>query len=140
MINFFFENITRFEIAAQTVDWLQSLPTCEGKKCGKINYIFCDDDYLLKINRDHLQHDYYTDIITFDYVKGNTISGDIFVSLPRIVENSTQFDNFTLEFHRVLAHGILHLCGYKDKSDNEIQLMRSKEDFYLTKLYKQSFT
>ena len=88
---------------------------------------------MLKVNQDFLAHDYYTDIITFDYVKGKTISGDIFVSLPRIFDNaSTLSKNFEDEFHRVLAHGILHLCGYKDKTEAEEKEMRSKEDFYLS--------
>jgi rRNA maturation RNase YbeY len=102
------------------------------KKLGEINYIFCDDEYLLKVNQDYLDHDYYTDIITFDYVKGKTISGDIFVSLPRILDNaSTLSQNFEEEFNRVLAHGILHLCGYKDKTEEEQTQMRAKEDFYI---------
>ena len=86
----------------------------------------------MKINQDYLQHDYYTDIITFDYVKGKTISGDIFVSIERVKDNAyTLFKDFNSEFHRVLAHGILHLCGYKDKTEEEEKMMRSKEDFYI---------
>ena len=84
------------------------------------------------MNRDFLQHDYYTDIITFDYVKGKTISGDIFVSLQRIIDNANQHNkSFENELHRVLAHGLLHLCGYKDKTEEEEKLMRYKEDYYL---------
>ena len=111
---------------------MENLIISENKKPGEINYIFCDDDYLLKVNQDYLDHDYYTDIITFDYVKGKTISGDIFVSLPRILDNaSTLSQNFESEFNRVLAHGILHLCGYKDKTEEEQTQMRAKEDFYI---------
>ena len=89
---------------------------------------------MLKINQDYLQHDYYTDIITFDTVKGKTISGEIFVSLQRISDNaSTLSKNYEEELRRVLAHGILHLCGYKDKTEAEEQEMRSKEDFYIKK-------
>ncbi|MXS72073.1 rRNA maturation RNase YbeY [Flavobacteriaceae bacterium W22] len=136
MIQYFYENIT------ETVDhnykiWLQDIIISEQKKIGKINYIFCDDEYILKVNQDYLQHDYYTDIITFDYVKGKTISGEIFVSLQRISDNaSTLLKNYEDELRRVLAHGILHLCGYKDKSEEEEKEMRNKEDFYLNKYSK----
>ena len=132
MINYFFENIEEKEIQPKISEWLENLIISEEKKPGTINYIFCDDEHLLQVNRDFLQHDYYTDIITFDYVKGKTISGDIFVSLPRISDNaSTLSKNPEEEFRRVLAHGILHLCGYKDKTEYEQREMRSKEDFYL---------
>lgn len=132
MIQFFFEDIDPIEIDYRTNEWLQKLIVLEGKKVGKINYIFLSDDGLLKVNRDFLQHDYYTDVITFDYVKGKTISADIFVSLPRISENAiSHLIDFNSELHRVLAHGLLHLCGYKDKTEEEITEMRSKEDFYL---------
>ena len=127
-----FENINIISLSDATKNWLINLIKNEQKKVGEINYIFCDDEYLLKVNRDFLQHDYYTDIITFDYVKGKTIAGDIFVSLPRISENAeTHSKDFNLELHRVLAHGILHLCGYKDKTEEEIKEMRNKEDYYL---------
>ena len=132
MIQFFFENIDAIEINTETTVWLEKLILQEEKKLGKINYIFVTDDGLLKVNQDFLKHDYYTDIITFDYVKGKTISADIFVSLPRISENAiTHSKDFTTELHRVLAHGLLHLCGYKDKSEIENKEMRNKEDFYL---------
>ena len=132
MIQFFFENIDSIEINPNTTEWLEKLIIHENKKLGKINYIFVADDGLLKVNQDFLNHDYYTDIITFDYVKGKTISADIFVSLPRISENAiTHSKDFTTELHRVLAHGLLHLCGYKDKTDEENKEMRNKEDFYL---------
>ena len=135
MINYFFEEIEDIEIEPRTSAWLNEMISLEGKKTGKINYIFCSDDGLLKVNQDYLQHDYYTDIITFDYVKGKDISADIFVSLPRIFDNAEKLaKNFNQEFHRVLAHGILHLCGYKDKSEEEIKIMRQKEDLYLNLL------
>lgn len=135
MITYFFENIAEQQISETITAWLEKLILKEGKKPGEITYIFCDDEHLLQVNRDFLQHDYYTDIITFDYVKGKTISGDIFVSLPRISDNASALSkNPEEEFRRVLAHGILHLCGYKDKTDAEQEEMRSKEDFYL-KLY-----
>ena len=132
MINYFFEEIEDIEIERRSSLWLNEMISLEGKKTGKINYIICSDDGLLKVNQEYLQHDYYTDIITFDYVKGKNISADIFVSLPRIFDNAEKLaKNFNQEFHRVLAHGILHLCGYKDKSEEEIKIMRQKEDFYL---------
>lgn len=137
MINFYFENIEKLDISDNSIEWLEKIILTENHKKGEINYIFCDDEYLLKINQDYLQHDYYTDIITFDYVKGKTVAGDIFVSLQRVNDNAIshkkEFDN---EFHRVLAHGILHLCGYKDKTESEEKLMRNKEDFYLNLLQK----
>lgn len=133
MIQFFYENLPETVNSAYKI-WLQEIISSEDKKLGEINYIFCDDEYLLKVNQDYLQHDYYTDIITFDYVKGKTISGEIFVSLQRISDNaSTLSKDFEEELRRVLAHGILHLSGYKDKTEEEEQLMRSKEDFYLAK-------
>ncbi|ALR32118.1 MULTISPECIES: rRNA maturation RNase YbeY [Chryseobacterium] len=133
MIQFFYENLPE-SVHADYKKWLEDIILSEGKKLGEINYIFCDDEYLLKVNQDYLQHDYYTDIITFDYVKGKTISGEIFVSLQRISDNaSTLSREYEEELRRVLAHGILHLCGYKDKTEEEEQLMRSKEDHYLAK-------
>ncbi|MBV6879376.1 rRNA maturation RNase YbeY [Epilithonimonas ginsengisoli] len=134
MINYFFENIDKKNIDSNISIWLEDLILSENKKPGDINYIFCDDEYLLKVNQDYLAHDYYTDIITFDYVKGKTISGDIFVSLPRILDNaSTLSQDFESEFRRVLAHGLLHLCGYKDKTVEEESTMRQKEDFYINR-------
>lgn len=136
MIQFFYENLPE-TVNSDYKTWLEDIILSEGKKLGEINYIFCDDEYLLKVNQDYLQHDYYTDIITFDYVKGRTISGEIFVSLQRISDNaSTLSKNYEEELRRVLAHGVLHLSGYKDKTEDEEQLMRSKEDFYLAKYSK----
>lgn len=132
MIQFFFENIQEIPLDANLKLWLEHMIRSEEKKLGDINYIFCDDEYLLKINQDYLQHDYYTDIITFDYVKGKKISGDIFVSVTRVSENAPLLSkSFDEELHRVIAHGVLHLCGYKDKTEAEIKEMRNKEDFYL---------
>ena len=133
MIQFFYENLAE-SVNTDYTKWLEEIILSEEKKLGDINYIFCDDEYLLKINQDYLQHDYYTDIITFDSVKGKTISGEIFVSLQRISDNaSTLLKNYEEELKRVLAHGILHLCGYKDKSEEEEKEMRNKEDFYIAR-------
>lgn len=133
MIQFFFENIEEFLLSNRVEEWIEQLISTEEKKTGNINYIFCDDEYLLKVNQDFLNHDYYTDVITFDYVKGKTISGDIFISITRIKENAiTLSDNdFERELIRVLAHGVLHLCGYKDKSEGDQKIMRAKENFYI---------
>jgi probable rRNA maturation factor len=132
MINYFFENIDPIEISDKISRWLKDLISAENRKLGEITYIFGSDDYILKVNQDYLKHDFYTDVITFDYVKGKIISGDIFVSLPRISDNAKILNkDFEKEFLRVLAHGILHLCGYKDKSEEEISLMREKEDRYI---------
>lgn len=136
MIQFFFENIEE-NINSNYKNWLEQIILNESKKLGEINYILCDDAYLLKVNQDYLQHDYYTDIITFDKVRGTTINADIFVSLQRVSDNATTLSrDYQEELRRVLAHGILHLIGYKDKSEAEEQLMRSKEDHYLA-LYKE---
>lgn len=133
MIQFFYENLPE-SVNTDYKQWLEDLILSEGKKLGEINYIFCDDEYLLKINQDYLQHDYYTDIITFDYVKGKTISAEIFVSLQRISDNaSTLSRDYEDELRRVLAHGILHLIGYKDKTEEEEKEMRRMEDLYLAK-------
>lgn len=132
MINFFFEDIEEINLPSNVDIWLKNTISNESKKMGKINYIFCSDDYLLEINKQYLEHNYYTDIITFDYVKNSIISGDIFVSLPRILENSSLYSiSFNDELKRVLIHGVLHLCGYKDKTDEQKINMRQKEDYYL---------
>ena len=132
MIHFFYEN-TEEKIQENLKFWIEKIIISEEKKIGEINYIFCDDEYLLKINQDFLDHDYYTDIITFDQVRGKTISGEIFVSLQRIKDNASLISkNYEEEKKRVIAHGILHLCGYKDKTEEEQKTMRAKEDFYLS--------
>ncbi|MBR4454551.1 MAG: rRNA maturation RNase YbeY [Bacteroidales bacterium] len=104
----------------------------EGKELGEISYIFCSDNYLLKINKKYLNADYFTDVITFDYCVGNKISGDIYISIERVKENSKIFSqSFFNETLRVILHGALHLCGYKDKKPKEEKIMREKENFYL---------
>ncbi len=132
MIHFFYENTS--EIIEENIKpWIEKIIITEEKRLGEINYIFCDDEYLLKINQDYLQHDYYTDIITFDQVRGKTISGEIFVSLQRIKDNASLISkNYEEEKKRVIAHGVLHLCGYKDKTEEQQKIMRAKEDFYLS--------
>lgn len=132
MIHFFYEN-TEEKMQENFKIWIEKIIISEEKKLGEINYIFCDDQYLLKINQDFLDHDYYTDIITFDQVRGKTISGEIFVSLQRIKDNASLISkNYEEEKKRVIAHGVLHLCGYKDKTEEQQKIMRAKEDFYLS--------
>ena len=129
MINFNYETEFTLENEQAFADWLSALIISENKNEGEINYIFCDDEYLHKINVEYLNHDTLTDIISFDYTVGNELNGDIFVSVERVEDNSKDFNvSFIEELKRVLAHGILHYCGYKDKSDSEAELMRSKED------------
>jgi probable rRNA maturation factor len=135
MINFIFIEDTKVVFSKSiTKKFIKDLINSENKKTGDINFIFCSDDYLLEVNKQYLNHDYYTDIITFDYCEGNQVSGDIFISVDRVLENSqNQKVDFNNEFYRVLFHGVLHLCGYKDKKKEDKTLMTSKEDFYLNK-------
>ena len=129
MIDFNYE--ADFVLDSETVysDWISAVILSEGKKEGEINYIFCDDDYLHKINVEYLQHDTLTDIISFDYSVGNEINGDMFISVDRVKENAQDFNvAFEEELKRVIVHGVLHYCGYKDKSEADELLMRSKED------------
>ena len=114
--------------------WLEDAISTENKELGEINYIFCDDQYLLKKNQEYLQHDTFTDIITFDYTEKNRLSGDIFISIERVKENAITFAvPFEAELRRVIIHGVLHLMGYADKSEEDTETMRSKENFYLSK-------
>jgi rRNA maturation RNase YbeY len=111
----------------------------EEKRVGDISFIFCSDEYLLSVNRKYLNHDYYTDIITFDDVEGNVINGDIIISVDRVKENSIEFQtSFENEIHRIIIHGVLHLLGYKDKVKKDKILMTQKEDLYL-KLFNDSY-
>ena len=129
MINFNYETDFNLDNEEAFSAWLANVIISENKKEGEINYIFCDDEYLHKINVDYLDHDTLTDIISFDYSMGNELHGDIFVSIERVKENAIDFKvTFEAELKRVLVHGLLHYCGYKDKSEGEELLMRSKED------------
>jgi rRNA maturation RNase YbeY len=111
------------------IKWIKTIITSQGKKVGVISYLFCDDDYVLEANQSFLNHDTYTDIITFDYVEGDVISGDIMISVDRVKENATIFDvPFDRELHRVIIHGILHLLGQGDKTTFEAAQMRKRED------------
>ena len=112
-----------------TSAWVKAVAASYGKKVGEIAYIFVDDEEILRVNREYLQHDYYTDIITFDYTEGDTISGDLFISLDTVRTNAEQFDKpYDEELHRVIIHGILHLCGINDKGPGEREMMEAAED------------
>lgn len=134
MINFHSESID-FKVTnpIKTKRWLKSVIEAEGFELGEINYIFCEDEYLHKINVEYLDHDTLTDIITFDNSEDETlIEGDIFVSIERITDNAQDFKtSFEHEFRRVIVHGVLHLCGYYDKTDEDEKQMRAKEDHYI---------
>ena len=129
MISFNYETDFELENEEQYEDWISRIIESEGFDEGEINYIFCDDEYLHKINVEYLDHDTLTDIISFDYTVGNLIQGDIFVSVERVQDNANDFNvSFEEELKRVLSHGVLHFCGYKDKSPKDEALMRSKEE------------
>lgn len=129
MIDFNYENEYNLDNEEAVGNWLSTVILSEGKKEGEINYIFCDDEYLHKINLEYLNHDTLTDVISFDYTMGNEISGDIFISVERVQDNATDFNvPFNEELRRVMVHGVLHYCGYKDKGDEDELLMRSKEN------------
>ena len=136
MINLFFEDVENFDLdPVFLTGWLSDTCVDELKVLEEVNLIFCSDEYLLKLNIEYLQHDYYTDIISFDYCEDDKILGDLFISKDRVLENSIDNNvSFELELQRVIVHGVLHLCGYKDKTDEEAALMRSKEDFHLSKI------
>ena len=113
----------------KTTGWIKEVAACYGKRVGEIAYIFCSDDKILEVNRQYLQHDYYTDIITFDYCEGDRISGDLFISLDTVRSNPEQFQQpYDRELHRVIIHGILHLCGINDKGPGEREIMEAAEN------------
>ena len=134
MVAFYFED-TDFKLRHKTriKEWLRLVAESEVFTLGNISVIFCSDNYILDINQKYLQHDYFTDIITFDYSEGGRISGDLFISVDSVRENSVEYGTeFEDELHRVIVHGILHLIGYDDHTEDEIKIMRSKEDYYLS--------
>lgn len=134
-VNFFSEDVQKPSIKYTGVKkWLTSEIENLGFVVGNINYIFCSDDYLLEMNRKHLEHDYYTDIITFNYCEEKEIAGDMYISLDRIKENSVLLGTGDSEIYRVIIHGVLHLCGFEDDTDDETETMRRKEDEALLRL------
>ncbi|MBS7317584.1 MAG: rRNA maturation RNase YbeY [Bacteroidales bacterium] len=138
MVSYFFEDTNfKFNRRRLTSQWLKFTAESEIKRIGQVNIIFCSDNYILDINQKYLQHDYFTDIITFDYCEGKTLSGDLFISVDTVRENAifygTEFDD---ELNRVIVHGLLHLIGYDDHSEEDQKTMRSKENYYLAQREK----
>ncbi len=134
-LNYFFEEVDEFSLSENKNIWIEKTIQSEKNKAGEISFIFCSDNYLLNINKEFLNHDYFTDVITFDYVVEDEISGDIFISVDRIKENAAEFKvSFEDELNRIMIHGVLHLLGYKDKVVEDKQMMTDKENEYLSKL------
>ena len=133
MVRYFCEDI-KFEFKDKLINnrWLKMVAESEIKRIGDINIIFCSDPYILDVNLKYLQHDYFTDIITFDYCEGKTLSGDLFISIDSVRENAVEYGtDFADELNRVMVHGILHLIGYDDHTEDDQLVMRSKENYYL---------
>lgn len=132
---------TKYSLKNRTLikQWIKTVVENKGKKLGDISYILCDDDYLLEVNRQYLKHDYYTDIITFDYTENDRIGGDLFISIDRVKDNATALQvSEHEELMRVMIHGVLHLLGLKDKSEEEVKQMRKAEEECLELLKKMS--
>ena len=136
MIQYIAENVKMPALQKQRINrWIKEIADGYGKKTGDIAYVFCDDQKILEVNNQYLEHDYYTDIITFDYTTGNTISGDIYISLDTVKSNADEYGaDFETELHRILIHGILHLCGNDDKSPELRADMTNKENKALGQL------
>lgn len=134
MISYYFQDTDfKFRDRRRTNEWLKLAAESEIRRIGYISIIFCSDNYVLDINQKYLQHDYFTDIITFDYCEGDRLSGDLFISVDSVRENSVEFGTeFKDELDRVIIHGLLHLVGYDDHTEKDIKLMRSKENYYLS--------
>jgi rRNA maturation RNase YbeY len=131
MIELVFEDVPETDAISVNFlqSWLAEVCTLYNRELQELTFIFCSDDYLLEINKQHLNHDYYTDIITFDYCEGNFVAGDLFISIDRVNDNAASYkQSFKDELHRVCVHGVLHLCGLKDKSDDDSKTMRLAED------------
>lgn len=139
-ISFFYETPVSLKSRTDLKLFIQDIFRKEKKKLSNLNYIFCSDKRLLEINRQFLQHDYYTDIITFELSPAGTpIEGEIYISIDRVRDNAKQHQSsFTRELHRVIFHGVLHLCGFKDKTAAQEKLMREKEDYYLKRYFSQA--
>ena len=134
MISYFFED-TDFVFKAKTKNkqWLKLVAESEIRRIGELSIIFCSDNYILNVNQEFLQHDYFTDIITFNYCEGDRLSGDLFISIDTVRENAIEYGtDFNEELNRVIVHGILHLIGYDDHSDEDVKVMRQKENYYLS--------
>ena len=129
-VSYFAEDVKMLAIKKrETTDWIRRVASGYGKKCGDIAYIFCSDEKILEVNKAYLQHDYYTDVITFDYTEGDKISGDIFISVDTVRSNAEQFGtDYDEELHRIIIHGVLHLCGINDKGPGEREIMTRHEN------------
>ncbi|MCR5394419.1 MAG: rRNA maturation RNase YbeY [Bacteroidales bacterium] len=137
----FFNEQTEMPVLRRTEirEWVKQVAASHGKRVGEISYIFCNDEKILEVNRQYLQHDYYTDIITFDYTEGDRISGDLFISLDTVRSNAELFHQpYERELHRVIIHGVLHLCGINDKGPGEREIMEQNEDEALRMLDKMN--
>src|SRR5690606_2632638 len=135
MIDFNFETDFELKNSIKLQKWIFETIISEGFELGELLYIFCDDEYLHKLNIEYLNHDTLTDVISFDYNIGKIINGEIYISVERVAENAIDFKtDFENELHRVMIHGVLHFCGYKDKSDTEERIMRQKEEDSLRRL------
>lgn len=135
-IEFYFEDIKPISFLEDFLkNQIENLVITEKYTLGEVTVVFCSDEFLLDMNKQYLDHDYYTDIITFDYVEKNVISGDLFISLDRVNENAENYGiSQVKELYRVVLHGVLHLVGYKDKTDEEQEEMTKMEEFYLAKI------
>lgn len=129
-VSFYTEGIEMPDINKSEIrNWVKKVAELHSKRLGPVSYIFCDDNKILEVNKQFLQHDYYTDIITFDYTEGDKISGDLFISLDTVRTNAEQFgQDYNTELHRVIIHGILHLCGINDKGPGEREIMEAEEN------------
>ncbi|NMH89654.1 rRNA maturation RNase YbeY [Flavivirga algicola] len=135
MINFNYETDFYLKNETEVSNWILNTISEEAHKLEEINYVFCDDEYLHKLNVEFLNHDTLTDVISFDYSIGKRIQGDIFISIERVKDNAKDFSvSFEEELNRVIIHGVLHYCGYKDKTDADAKIMRAKENHYLEQL------
>lgn len=134
MILYYYEDIDfQFRNKTRTNRWLRLVAESEIKRIGDISIIFCSDNYILDVNQKYLQHDYFTDIITFDYCEGDRLSGDLFISVDSVRENSIEYGtDFADELNRVIVHGLLHLIGYDDHTESDVAVMRKKENYYLS--------
>lgn len=139
-IDFFWQDVKKITIQEEKIKkWIQQVINTEESTFGFINVIFCSDDYLLEMNKRYLNHDYYTDIITFDYNENDILNCDLFISLDSVNSNRKKFDiQFDVELNRVIVHGILHVIGYGDKTESEKKIMKKKENYYLEFLEKDN--
>lgn len=138
MIEFNSQNDFVLKEETQVISWLEDIAKVEGYEIDDLGYVFCSDEYLLEINKQYLDHNTYTDIVTFDYSQKGILSGELYISTDRVRDNASEFDvSFETELRRVMAHGLLHMCGYGDKTEEQISVMRSKEEDCL-KMWEQA--